>query len=107
MREREKARENGTSSYNSHDKNREKGVRVFLDACKGAHMRKAVELVTVYAPVPTMKKIKTMPAFGFTDDEKIIEDPNEIFPVVIVTRILGHNIKRCLIDEGVPVDILY
>jgi hypothetical protein len=52
-----------------------------------------------------MKKRKARPALGFTDNEQINGDPNGIFPLVITANILGHNVGRCMIDEGSPMDI--
>ena len=50
---------------------------------------------------------KTRPLLGFTDNEKVNEIPNKELPLVIVMDIRGHDVARCLLDEGSFIEILY
>ena len=43
---------------------------------------------------------------GFADIEKIDEIPNDL-PLVIIMGIHGHDVAKCMVDEGSFVDILY
>jgi hypothetical protein len=51
------------------------------------------------------KKVKIRLALGFTNDEKINEDPKGTIPLTISQSIHGHLVGGCLIDEGNHVDI--
>lgn len=77
------------------------------NATKGTTKRKIAQLMEVHATTGSRRNKKERHILGFTDKEKVNGGSNEIFPFVVFVGIWGHDVERCLIDEGISVDILY
>lgn len=63
--------------------------------------------MTVHETVPAPKAAMKRPMLGLSDDEKVDWVSNEDLPLVIIFSMCGHDVARCLVDEGSSVDILY
>jgi len=106
----------GTKGLNNTDETKEK--RTFLgaimggfttpqNATKGTTRWKITQLVEVHAATTVLKTGRNRPILGFSDEEKVNGGYNDIFPLIIIAGIRGHDVARCLIEEGSSVDILY
>lgn len=63
--------------------------------------------MAVHTSAPALKAARKRPLLGFADSEKIDGVPNEELPLVVIVGIHGHDIARCLVDEGNSLDNLY
>lgn len=83
------------------------GFVVPRNATNETARRKIAQLMAVHAAKTVPKTGRNRPILGFSDEEKVNGGSNKIFLLVIIMEIHGHDITRCLIDEGGSVDILY
>ncbi|MCI09265.1 hypothetical protein A2U01_0030349, partial [Trifolium medium] len=72
----------------------------------GTTKRKIAEMCSVRTNTPNNKE-GGRPMIGFNDDEYLGDNPNEIFPLIIIATMACHDVSSVLIDQGSSCNVMY